>query len=132
MSENAKKIHQLIEIGDIEAVGDLLATEPDVMLEQDSLGNYPLHTACWVKQPQLIALLISHGADVNQAGGRGDTPLHLAVTEGDAISLPIISELMSNGADPLIRNHVGHNAIDWAKIQADGSLAEMLRLMKNE
>ncbi|MEM9419249.1 MAG: ankyrin repeat domain-containing protein [Planctomycetota bacterium] len=129
--ECERSIHDLIESGSIAELGDMLHRQPRSIEEKDDLDNYPIHTACWEKQTQALGLLIESGADVNARGGRGDTPLHLAVTEGNAISLPLVSELIANGANPLIRNDIGHTAIDWAKIQMDDCLAEVLNLMKN-
>jgi len=47
--------------------------------------------------PELVELLIRHGADVGQRGFNDYTPLHLAAAQGD---LAMVELLLRHGADP--------------------------------
>jgi TonB family protein len=55
---------------------------------------------------------LSEGGDVNTPSNGGQTPLILAVVYGH---LHLLHLLLKAGADPLIRDNTGLNAIDWAQ-----------------
>jgi ankyrin repeat protein len=75
--------------------------------------------------PELIQILIDHGADVNartkpgilsynfwrDARTRGETPLHRAAAYA---SLEIVERLLKAGADRAIRDVNGDSALSWA------------------
>lgn len=97
----------------------LLKAGADVA-EADKNGVTPLHHAVRFRHPQLVALLIEHGADVNAPCTRsGSTPLHRASswsgapgTKGkDAERLEIIALLLAAGADPRVKNKAGKVAL---------------------
>jgi ankyrin repeat protein len=81
----------------------------------DPLQSSPLHDAAQRGCTSVVALLLKHGTDPNQADSRGDTPLHvvcrcaqsylgLTVPHAEAISQTfqesIIGLLIDAGADP--------------------------------
>ena len=45
----------------------------------DQNGATPLHEAAWRSRKEIVDLLISKGADVNDKDNEGQTPLDLAV-----------------------------------------------------
>ena len=59
-------------------------------------GFTPLQTAARFGQSDVVAFLISKGADVNVADGRGYTPLHMAAESG---RLDIVKLLVGAGAE---------------------------------
>ena len=59
-----------------------------------------------------LRLLIASGVDVNQTNKGGQTPLILATVSGHVQMLRL---LLDAGADPLIRDNTGLNAIEWAE-----------------
>jgi len=71
-----------------------------------------------------LRLLLARGADVNQTNKSGQTPLILAVVSGQARLLPALLEA---GADPLLHDNTGLNAIDWAERKGLIELASQLR-----
>jgi uncharacterized protein len=53
--------------------------------------------------PDILALLLSFGADPNQRGINDYTPLHMAVSE---CNLPAVRLLLEAGADPRLRTRI--------------------------
>lgn len=90
----------------------------------DKNGVTALHHAVRFRSPTAVKVLISQGANVNQACRRnGSTPLHRAATQTGAPGTAgrtqeaheIISLLLAAGADPAIKNKSGKSAADYAK-----------------
>jgi len=71
-----------------------------------------------------LRLLLARGADVNQTNKGGQTPLILAVVSGQVRLLPTLLEA---GADPLLRDNTGLNAIEWAERKGFLDVASQLR-----
>ncbi|GMF30178.1 unnamed protein product [Phytophthora fragariaefolia] len=90
----------------------------------DDLHRSPLHYA--VESPAalpIIARLVQHGATVNVADERGDTPLHWAAFSGRAA---VAQNLLALGADPTLVNS------DWetpAQIAAAYGQLDCMRLL---
>ncbi|PWT88320.1 MAG: hypothetical protein C5B55_13325 [Blastocatellia bacterium] len=59
-----------------------------------------------------LAALIAEGTDVNAQNEGGQTPLILAIISGQD---SLIGLLLDAGANPLVSDHTGLNAIDWAE-----------------
>ncbi|HEY6245351.1 MAG TPA: TonB family protein [Pyrinomonadaceae bacterium] len=71
-----------------------------------------------------LRLLLSRGADVNETNKGGQTPLILAVVSNQVRLLPLLLEA---GADPLLRDKTGLNAIEWAERKGLFEVASELR-----
>ena len=71
-----------------------------------------------------LRLLLARGADVNETNKGGQTPLILAVVSNQVRLLPLLLEA---GADPLIRDNTGLNAIEWAERKGLFEVASQLR-----
>ena len=96
--------------GRLEAVQALLARDADV----NKTGWTPLHYAASGTQPQqveVIALLLEHHAYIDAASPNGTTPLMMAAQYGTDASAQL---LLSEGADPTIKNQLGLTAVDFA------------------
>jgi hypothetical protein len=124
------ELANLIVGGDVDAVSAALREDPSLIARPDQNGDLPLHVACWQKQLGIIGVLAAHRPDVNARGCHGRTPLHYAVHEGDAISIPIVIDLLGRGADPSIRDDNGFTPEDWAKIEMETGLPEVLALLR--
>jgi quinoprotein dehydrogenase-associated probable ABC transporter substrate-binding protein len=79
----------------------------------DLQGESPLHGALVQKSPGMVALLIAHGADVNQRDRDGWTPLMQAAYTDDAADVRV---LVAHGADP--------NAVNRQHLTALGIAAQ--------
>lgn len=120
----------LIEAGDVMAVARALQADPALVHARTEGGNTPLHVACWQKQLAIVALVLAHWPEVDVRGSYGRTPLHYAVHEGRAISLPVVAMLLAAGADPLLKEDNGFSVEDWAKSEMVDGLAEVLFLIR--
>ena len=70
---------------------------PITGLDTESLyGNFPIHIAALNGDLAGLAVLIKHGADVNQKGEDDFTPLHDAVTNDQPSAIDL---LLKHGAD---------------------------------
>jgi len=73
----------------------------------------------------LAQLVLSHGADVNQRGVKGYTPLHLAVAQKDAAAMEL---LLAHGADTTLKTQVDDlGPIEEAELLGNPEGAAMLR-----
>ena len=70
-----------------------------------------------------VAAMIARGADVDATNEGGQTPLILAIVAGRPRVLP---HLLRAGANPLLRDNTGLNAIEWAQRKGRTDLAHLL------
>ncbi|KAJ3106181.1 hypothetical protein HDU96_008298 [Phlyctochytrium bullatum] len=65
----------------------------------DALGNTPLHVAA-AHTPELVEILLAHGADPNAVGMNRQTPLHIATLQQGFKLLQMCAALLRAGACP--------------------------------
>ena len=83
-----------------------------LLSKADSDGKVPLHKAVWgAPKPDVVALFIKQGVDVNALNNFLYTPLHWACKHGHLNSLSI---LIAHRADPTILNKNGDLPLDLA------------------
>jgi Ankyrin repeats (many copies) len=70
-----------------------------------------------------VAAMIARGADVDATNDSGQTPLILAIVGGQP---RVLRHLMKAGANPLLRDNTGLNAIEWAERKGRPDLAQLL------
>lgn len=99
----------------------------------DRAGFTALYSAVKLKDLELVKQLIKAGADVNKASGDMlHTPLIVAVMFCD-MSSGIIQLLLSNGADPNIKNSIMSSAVDIARnLGYDGEVELFLKYKRVE
>ncbi|WIA44196.1 hypothetical protein OEZ86_010517 [Tetradesmus obliquus] len=92
--------YSAVRLGDPELLAKITAVDP-YFVTQDNGAGAPLHFAVTYRQLDMAHHLLNNGALVNQADGRGWTPLHraahLAHLEG---YMELYEYLLSRGADP--------------------------------
>ena len=117
--------------GDLKTLKQLIKETEDVDMADPNFGFTPLVSAVIGDQPKAVRLLLKAGANVNQVGMGGNTPLHAAAFLGHA---DVTKELLKAGANPVAANSEGvipavTLETDWATTQ---NLAAMLQLELNQ
>ncbi len=92
--------------GDLARVSHLVEKEGIDVNAQDESGYSPIHAAASYGQHQLLAYLISKGADVHLRDADGDTPL-LVCDDPECFE-----ELLKHGADLNAQNSEGNGIAD--------------------
>ena len=73
---------------------------------------------------EAIRLLITYGADINEAGIEWKTALMHAAANGN---LELCTVLLGHGADPAAHDMFGRTAADWAEAGGHHRIASLLR-----
>jgi ankyrin repeat protein len=125
-------IHDATRKGDEAKVIELLKQNPGLVSSRDKLGNTPLHIAALHDRPEIAALLLANGADVNAQNdpdarevkaasyyskkAYGETPLTLALLSFHHKEM--IELLLTHGAEPNVTIHIQdtplHRAVELA------------------
>ena len=84
-----------------------------------------LHLTVLNRQPDTVATLLKVGANLNIPDSQGDTPLQLAVIQGDHTLLDLLLSGLTGGA-LLATNSRGHNALHIAAVRGDVAAVEKI------
>ena len=84
-----------------------------------------LHLTVLNRQPDTVATLLKVGASLNIPDSQGDTPLQLAVIQGDHALLDLLLSGLSGGA-LLATNSRGHNVLHIACVRGDVAAVEKI------
>jgi len=88
-------------------------------------GDSPLHDAALGGNTEVITLLLDHGAAIDVPDREsGATPLMIAASLGRAGAVMV---LLRRGANPLLRDHAGHTALDRAREAQNGEIVKLLQ-----
>uniref|UniRef100_A0A3Q2WBP8 Ankyrin repeat domain-containing protein 53-like n=1 Tax=Haplochromis burtoni TaxID=8153 RepID=A0A3Q2WBP8_HAPBU len=113
------------ELGDVQL---LVKSRQQWINSSDSQGRRPLHMVLSYKSfPRTCACLrylLEHDADVNATTDLGQTPLHLAASEG---FLDCAEILVKAGADVLAKDSLGQTPLDLACIWCHRKVARYLK-----
>ncbi|WOG29821.1 ankyrin repeat domain-containing protein [Endozoicomonas sp. 8E] len=109
--------------GDVEKVGNLLDSSPDLIDQSDSSGDTLLHIAITAKKLKMIKLLLSKGIKCDERNNQGFTPLHVAATQGDVNTL---KELLDKEADIKLLNSQQHSPLHLAIINKHPEAVKLL------
>ena len=99
----------------------------------DRFNQSVLHSAVCVNSPQIIALLIARGADVNRrcnVNGRHTTPLINAIRYRKTECAEIIRLLLEAGANPSVKDAAGKTALDYAEEKGYTATIQLLKQAK--
>ncbi|MFA5504206.1 MAG: ankyrin repeat domain-containing protein [Vulcanimicrobiota bacterium] len=121
--EKAPPIHRASADGQVEPVRTALAANPDLVKARDSSGYTPLHHAAIGGHPEVVEVLLAHGARVDVLGSRGETALFLASSAGSA---EVVKLLLQNGADPNKAGSDGKTPLHKAAMVGNAEAVEAL------
>ena len=82
-----------------------------------------LHTAAMDDEPEVVALLLKGGADIEARNEEGATPLHVAAGGN---KLEVVALLLDRGADVEVRSATGHTPLHFA---AESNKPEVVALL---
>jgi len=119
----AAPIHDAAESGDLKRMEELVNRGENINIQNMPYQQRPLHIAVYNEHPEIVALLLKHGADVNARMNNGQTPLFIAAYFGDIESLKM---LLDHGAQVNISDHLGNTPLHKA---AEGDSAEAVKIL---
>jgi len=123
-------VHEAAEQNKVTTLMALVQQDATLVRCLNDIGDQPLHTACWQKHWFAATMLIQHGADVNERGCNGMTPLHCAVHDTDyETCLGVVGVLIGEGADPSIEDENCFSAVQWARREVRSGLDLLLELL---
>jgi len=111
------------EAGDIVTVKEMLAKDPNLIYEKDSLDDTILHCAVDSDSKELVEFLLNKGIDINNTGGLGMTPLYLAIDHG---FYDIAELLINKGANINFKDEDGFSCINRAAFRGFYDIAKLL------
>lgn len=116
---------QLARLGELRAIQRLFDSGKFNARSTDEQGITALHWAAINGHHALCHFLIQSGADVNAKGGDADaTPVLWA---SKRCHLQVVSLLLANGANPLLRDDQGYNLLHSATL--DGNVYQLVMLL---
>merc|ERR1711865_499972 len=119
-----EEIYEAVKSNKKADVESLLAAKCDPNAFKDQFtGDACLHLAANKGRTEIIALLLSGGANVNLQNKLGQTALHCAAGYG---ALPIVKALVDGGADKSITDMDGNTPCELAKNYGQTDVVDML------
>ncbi len=107
LQDNYTALHIAVESAKPAVVETLLGYGADVHVRGGRLKETPLHIAARVKDGDRCALmLLKSGAGANLTTDDGQTPVHVAASNGSLSSLML---LLEDGGDAMFKSHVRTN-----------------------
>ncbi|MFN7937808.1 MAG: ankyrin repeat domain-containing protein [Bryobacteraceae bacterium] len=109
-------------------VADFLAlgADPNADIRQLTRALPPISLAAQFSDTEAIRHLLQRGADPNRPGTQGVTPLMMAASAEDP-NTETLSALLDAGAELHTRDSLGRTALDWALMQGESPVTQLLR-----
>jgi ankyrin repeat protein len=127
MPDPSMDIIKAAKAGDLEKVKGLLAGDAALVHARDKDGSTPLHCAAWKGYPEVVAFLLSAGADANAQNSNdhwGTTPLHAAAHANQAA---IVELLIDQGAELNAQDLNGKTAMHHTTFHKATAAAKVLK-----
>ena len=84
-------LHTAATMGDARAVDQLLQVHRPLVNHPNKFGHTALHLAAYHNQPQVVRILLQHGANAHAKDSYGMTPLQLAQDAGHQRIIQILA-----------------------------------------
>jgi hypothetical protein len=102
-----------IRYNELQRVRAMVEKSPGLVNEPAGWGT-PLQCAAYLSRPEMVDLLLKHGADPNSQYG-GSTPLTAAIPGCRGPDPEVIRLLLEAGADPNLPGRNGGTPLEWAQ-----------------
>ena len=122
--DNAENLADVAKRGDLEAVGRLLESGVDVDTEDNKHHATALMWAAHEGHPDIVRLLIEHGAEINKRKATSETALWFAAQKGQLEAMKV---LVQHGADVNIIDREDGSALDIARNNGHLEIVDYLR-----
>ncbi|MFD1357936.1 ankyrin repeat domain-containing protein [Fictibacillus halophilus] len=120
-------LHLAAHFGNTEAAALLLQNGANIHIKSgNEMANTPLHAAAANKnnRKEMMSILLSHGADINEKQSGGWTVLHQAAHNNDP---EMILFYLEQGADPYSAKEDGKTALELTEDEQLHEAASVLR-----
>jgi len=127
MPDPTKDIIKAAKAGDLAKVQALLASDITLIHARDKDESTPLHCAAWKGHPEVVAFLLSAGANANAKNTNdhwGTTPLHAAAHANQAA---IVDLLIGQGAELNAEDLNGKTALHHTTFHKATAAAKVLK-----
>jgi hypothetical protein len=119
----AQALDEAIQEGNVARVGTLLDAHPELSNGKDRFGLPILSWAGHCGNPEIVKLLLYHGADVSARGRGGQTALFDAAWVGNLAAVEVLVEA---GIDVNVKDDQGQTALFGAAEAGHREIAELL------
>ena len=121
---SAENLAEVAKRGDLEAVSRLLESGVDVDMEDNKPHATALMWAAHEGYPDIVRLLIEHGAEIDKRKVTSETALCFAAQQG---WIEAIKVLVQHGADVNISGWQGASALEAARKKGHQEVEDYLR-----
>jgi uncharacterized protein len=109
--------------GDVADVSKMCELFPELINESDPRGFTPLIISAYSNQPEIVKILLQHGADISIADAAGNTALMGGAFKG---YIDIVKTLLQHGADVNQQNGQQATALTFAATFGQIEIATLL------